>query len=243
MQGPNGGAARMEPIRRTLVTDQIIDRLVPAIGTGCFPPGFRLVEDELASELGVSRIPVREAIRELSLQGILTAAPGRGWRVAPFDDRQIEEVCRVRIALETEMLAEALPRFRSDPSLLEGLDVELEAMRAAAKRSDSEALRDSDLNFHRIALSASGNGLGMRVWEGISRQVRIIFGLEIERYPDFQAALRQHEDLRRFLAKGRPERLGEHMREHITAWISKKGSPKAGGRKTTASRKRGRTGK
>lgn len=243
MQEPNGGAARMEPIRRTLVTDQVIDRLVPAIGTRCFPPGFRLVEDELASELGVSRIPVREAIRELSLQGILTAAPGRGWRVAPFDDRQIEEVCRVRIALETEMLAEALPRLRSDPAHFERLDVELDAMRSAAKRSDSEALRDSDVNFHRIATSVSGNALGMRVWEGISRQVKIIFGLEIERYPDFPAVLRQHEDLRRFLAKGKPERLGGFMREHITAWISKKGPPKAGNRKTAASNKRGRSGK
>ncbi len=243
MQAPNGGAARMEPIRRTRVTDQVIDRLVPAIGTRCFPPGFRLVEDELASELGVSRIPVREAIRELSLQGILTAAPGRGWRVAPFDDRQIEEVCRVRIALETEMLAEALPRLRSDPALFGRLDAELEAMRAAARRSDSEALRDSDVSFHRAAISASGNELGMRIWEGISRQVKIIFGLEIERYPDFPAVLRQHEDLRRFLAKGRPERLGAFMKEHITAWISKKGMPKSGSKKSTASRKRGRTKK
>lgn len=231
MENGQGNANRVEPIRRKLVTEQIIDRLLPAIGTRSFPPGFRLLEDELASELGVSRIPVREAIRELSLQGILTAAPKRGWKVSPFDDRQIEEVCRVRTALETEMLSQAIPRFRTDPALFKKLDRELKAMRAAAEQGDSEALRNSDVNFHRVAIAVSGNELGMQVWEGISRQVTIIFGLEIQRYPDFSAIVRQHESLRRFLAKGDPGQLRDFMWKHITDWISKKGKPAAQNKK------------
>ena len=69
MQNAVNVRARIEPVRKRLVTDQIIERLIPAIATGSLPPGYRMVEDELASELGVSRVPVREAIRELSLQG------------------------------------------------------------------------------------------------------------------------------------------------------------------------------
>ncbi len=210
-------------MRRRLVTEQIIDRLIPAIATGSFPPGYRLVEDELASELGVSRVPVREAIRELSLQGILCAAPGRGWRIAPFDDRQVREVCNVRIALETIMLAEAMPNFRSDPSGFAKLDSALETMRKAAVVSDVDRLRHADVDFHRAAISVSGNLLGRRIWEGISRQVTIIFGLEIYRDPDFAAVIAQHEYLRGFLAEGDPSRLEPVLREHITGRVSRKG--------------------
>lgn len=217
MQSAVNVRARIEPVRKRLVTDQIIERLIPAIATGSFPPGYRMVEDELASELGVSRVPVREAIRELSLQGILCTAPGRGWRIAPFDNRQIREVCSIRIALETTLLAEAIPKFRSDPANFAKLDLELESMRKAALTSDVEGLGHADVNFHRAAVTLSGNSLGIRIWEGISRQVLIIFGLEIHRDPDFATVVAQHECLRSFLAEGDPSRLGPVLQEHITS--------------------------
>lgn len=223
MQNAVNVRARIEPVRKRLITEQIIERLVPAIATGSFPPGYRLVEDELASELGVSRVPVREAIRELSLQGILCSAPGRGWRIAPFDDRQIREVCSIRIALETMLFADAIPKFRSDPAKFAKLDSELESMRKAALTSDVEGLSLADINFHRAAVTLSGNALGIRIWEGISRQVMIIFGLEIHRDPDFAAVVAQHECLRSFLAEGDPSRLGPVLQEHITSRMCAKG--------------------
>ena len=212
----------LPPIRKRLLTESVIDRLIPAITSGSFPPGIRLVENELASELGVSRIPVREAFRELSLQGILSESQGRGWRVADFDSQQILEVCDMRIALETAMLGDAIPKFRSDPSHFAKLDRELEDIRKAAAACDSDAMRQADVNFHRIAVSVSGNTLGQRIWEGLSRHVLIIFGLEIQSYPNFPTIVKQHETLRRYLAKGDPARLEEVMRDHITSWIKRK---------------------
>lgn len=223
MQNAVNVPARIEPVRKRLVTEQIIERLIPAIATGSFPPGYRLVEDELASELGVSRVPVREAIRELSLQGILCTAPGRGWRIAPFDDRQIREVCSVRIALETILLAEAMPKLRSDPAKFARLDAELESMRRAAGISDAEGLSHADVNFHRAAIRMSENSFGIRIWEGLSRQVLIIFGLEIYRDPDFAAVVAQHESLRSFLAEGDPSRLEPVLQDHITGRTRPKG--------------------
>lgn len=225
MQSSVNASARIEPIRKRLVTELIIERLIPAIATGSFPPGYRLVEDELASELGVSRVPVREAIRELSLQGILCAAPGRGWRIALFDDRQIREVCSVRIALETMMLSEAIAEFRADQSNFEPLDEAIDAMKRASAARDVEGLRRADVSFHRSAISVAGNSLGLRIWEGISRQVMIIFGLEIHSSPDFPAVVGQHEILRSFLAQGDPSELQAVLKEHITGRILQTGSP------------------
>ena len=225
MQSSVNATARIEPIRKRLVTELIIERLIPAIATGSFPPGYRLVEDELASELGVSRVPVREAIRELSLQGILCAAPGRGWRIAAFDDRQIREVCSVRIALETMLLSEAIAGFRADRSNFEPLDTAIDAMKRASAVRDVEGLRRADVSFHRSAISVAENSLGLRIWEGISRQVMIIFGLEIHSSPDFPAVVEQHEILRNFLAEGDPSELEAVLKEHITGRTLQSGSP------------------
>jgi len=225
MQGSVNATAKIGPIRKRLVTELIIERLIPAIATGSFPPGYRLVEDELASELGVSRVPVREAIRELSLQGILCAAPGRGWRVSPFDDRQIREICSVRIAMETMLLSEAIAGFRADQSNFAPLDAAIDAMKRAAAQRDVEGLRRADVDFHRSAISVAGNSLGLRIWEGISRQVMIIFGLEIHRSPDFPAVVEQHRILRSFLAEGDPLELGTVLKEHITGRTLRSGLP------------------
>ncbi|MCY4260170.1 MAG: FCD domain-containing protein, partial [Rhodobacteraceae bacterium] len=72
--------------------------------------------------------------------------------------------------------------------------------------------------FHRLAISIAENTLGLSIWEGISRQVMIIFGFEIHQKPelDLAAVVEQHQRLRRFLAEGDPSELEAVMREHIT---------------------------
>ena len=221
MQWSGTAPAPITPIRRRLVTDEVIDRLILAIAIGAFPPGHRLVEESLAAELRVSRVPIREAMRELWLQGILSSAPGRGWKVAAFDERQVREVCNVRVALESMLLGEAMSRLRADPSRFEELDAALDAMRAGAAGGSAEQVQRADVDFHRAAISVAGNSLGLGIWEGISRQVLIIFGLEIRSHPALDAVVAQHEELRRFLAEGEPTDLGPMLREHITGWRSR----------------------
>ena len=79
----------------------------------------------------------------------------------------------------------------------------------------------------------AGNSVGLRIWEGISRQVMIIFGLEINRGPDLQVVVDQHRKLRRYLAEGDPSGLGELLREHITERIQLKESPSNSDESTT----------
>ncbi len=220
MRQSDPGLAPITPIRRRLVTDEVIDRLIVAIAIGAFAPGHRLVEESLAAEFGVSRVPVREAMRELWLQGILSSSPGRGWKVAAFDDRQIREVCSVRISLEAMLLAEAMPRLRADPSHFAEIDRALDEIRKGAADGNVEQVQRADVDFHRAALSVAGHALGLGIWEGISRQVLIIFGLEIRSHPDLDAVVAQHEELRRFLAEGDSPDLASVLREHITGWWS-----------------------
>lgn len=210
----------IEPIRRRLIGEEVTERLIAAIASGDYQPGRRLLEQEVAETLGVSRIPVREAIHELALQGILQEAGGRGWCVAPFDDKQIDEIYLVRLAIEGMMLTAALPRFREQQVLFEPLDRCIQDMRAATAAGDTVALNRADLAFHRTALEVAENRLGMKIWEGLSRQVLIIFGMETYRDPDLTAVVEQHVSLRRTLAEGDSAAVTEELREHITGYRS-----------------------
>src|SRR5690242_17640794 len=97
-------ARKLGPIRKKTIADEAQDRLIQAIATGKLSRGSRIRESEIASDLGVSRIPVREALLQLGTMGIIEPAGNRGWQVSAFDDRQIDEIYQVRLALETMML-------------------------------------------------------------------------------------------------------------------------------------------
>lgn len=191
-----------------------------AIAAGRHPPGARLVESDLAAELGTSRVPVREALQELALYGVLTPAGARGWRVADFDERQIEETYQIRVALERLMLVQAAPVIAAEPTRIENLRRRIDEMRRAARERDAMAINRLDLAFHREALAAADHALGLKMWEGISRHVQIIFGMELYRDPDLEAVTRQHEALLAALLAGDAAALEREIERHIRGYRS-----------------------
>jgi len=213
----SSAAPAIPAIEKRSVADIATDRLINAIAAGELPPGARIVEAEIAERMGVSRVPVRESIQRLAIQGILVQAGGRGLCVAPFDDSHIRELYALRVSLETLMLTEALRRFR-EPALLAELDSCIHRLECAAAQNDLCTLNHADIEFHRVAIAASGNRLGQRVWEGISRHVQIVFGMELFRDPDVQAVVEQHRSLRATLASGDRDRLVEEIRDHICGY-------------------------
>ncbi len=91
---------KLQPLADDSLTDRVAGRIRDAIHEGRYPPGARLVERTLAAELGVSHIPVREALVRLTDQGLVERAPRRGARVATLTPRELEELSSLRIVLE-----------------------------------------------------------------------------------------------------------------------------------------------
>lgn len=120
--------------------DLIAEALRQAIQHGLFAEGQSLRQDEIATQFGVSRIPVREALRQLEAEGLVTFHPNRGAMVAVLSPTAAQEICEIRIALESTALQLAIPQFT---------DVELD--RAAAILQEVEQTTDpirwSDLNW------------------------------------------------------------------------------------------------
>lgn len=91
--------------------DLIADALRKAILRGLFQSGQSLRQDEIATQFGVSRIPVREALRQLEAEGLVTLYPNRGATVSALSPAEIQEICEIRIALETTAIQLAIPQM------------------------------------------------------------------------------------------------------------------------------------
>ena len=109
--------------------------------------------------MGVSRVPLREALKLLEAQGIVEVLPHRGTWVVPFDDARVDRICEARVVLERLALRTAVPAFRPIQRRLATLDGLIDAMRLAARRQAWLEVSKADLAFHRTMVEASGNDI------------------------------------------------------------------------------------
>lgn len=194
---------------RELVTDNIRH----AILCGSFPPGMRLMELQLASEIGVSRTPVREAIRALELEGLVVMIPRRGAYVANISIKDINEVYEVRTALE--VLAAGLASERINDEELEEMERILVAMTPLTPEHDMEALVANDTKFHDIIYNASRNGRLISIVNNLREQINSIRGGSMG-YPGRLAAMMdEHRAIVDAIAQRDEDAAQQAVRTHM----------------------------
>jgi DNA-binding GntR family transcriptional regulator len=190
------------------------DILLHRIVSGQLKPGERLVETRIASELGTSQAPVREALRDLELLRLVESEPFRGARVREFGDSELIEVYPVRAALEELAAREAATRLDGDVGVLER---EVEAMRAAAKRGDVNALARHDIAFHRLMVEAAGNMILEQTWKSLGVEGRITISL-YGTYVGPEEAAELHVPILEAIRSGKPGAAGRAARKHVEAF-------------------------
>jgi DNA-binding GntR family transcriptional regulator len=206
------------PVERLLLSDHVYDRIRERIVDGELTPGTRLVELEIARQLGVSQAPVREAIKRLAHEGLVDHQPRRGSYVAEVSETEAEAARDVRAVIE-QLAARGLA---SDcpPELLDALRGLVGDMRAAAAVKDIAAFRDLDLAFHRSVCLASQNPFVGRVWQLMEPSLR---GLLVVSNPMFggswAAMSNAHDDLIEALSSGEPDRAAEAFHEHAVGHL------------------------
>lgn len=206
--------------KRVTMAETIADSVAKAISMGVLAPDERVKETNLAERVGVSRAPIREALKILHAQGIVTADSSRGFRVASFDEATIEKVLEVRLALEAILLRDAILTWREvdpDASVLDG---PISRMREAAKNDDRAASLDADLSFHRAIAEAGRNNIALILWSAIERHVMIIFSLQKYRADDLNAVVAHHEEFVSFIRAQiagdlEPEALHDQLENHL----------------------------
>jgi DNA-binding GntR family transcriptional regulator len=157
--------ARARALSRSVLADQVKDRILEDILTGHHPPDSRIVETRIARELGTSQAPVREALRGLEALGVVEITPFRGARVRRPSKREIIEAYAVRSTLEALAARLAVPRM-VDADRIEVAGY-FEQMRAAARKGDGHGVAQADARFHGRIVELADNGTLERVWRSL----------------------------------------------------------------------------
>lgn len=148
----------LEPVTQSgSLSDEVARRLRSAIKDGDFPPGTRLVEQEIAKQLLVSRMPVRTALQKLIEEGLVIKEPRRGAFVHTYSARELDEVTSIRITLESMVVEYALPNW-SDAAEVE-LERIFQLMLAAAQNGNRQAIIELDTAFHSLLWDLSEHSI------------------------------------------------------------------------------------
>lgn len=139
--------------------------------SGELGPGDKLNEPPLVERLGISRPPLREALRVLESEGLLEQTPRRGYRVVNMTDKDVEEVYSLRRALEA--FAVDLLLAQDKPPSFDALNPIMASMRAAAKRGDSAGVVQATVQFHTGIVAAAGHSRLTDVYRSLMLQMQL----------------------------------------------------------------------
>lgn len=169
------------------------NRLSREILSGRTDPGERLVEEQLTRRLGISRAPLREALRLLAQQGLVEHTPRRGVRVATLSDDDVRELYEVRDVLERHAVQGIRPGAD-----LSGLTAALEVMRKATDAGDRMAVADAHRRFHVEVVALGGNRQLSALYESVLVRLQLYMAVNLRREAEVAQAsdgVQRHERL------------------------------------------------
>lgn len=191
----------------------VAETLREAIVNGILKPGERLMEIQLAEELGVSRTPVREAIRKLELEGFVVMIPRRGTYVADLSIKDINEVFEIRTALDVLAAGLAVERITEDE--LEQLERLLVEIGELIEEDDADRLVESDSQFHDILYRASRNDRLVGIINNLREQFTRFRSISIQYPGRMQKSVEEHRRLVEAIASRDTDLAQQLAREHM----------------------------
>ncbi len=193
--------------------DVVFNTLRKAILTGQLKPGERLMEVHLANQLGVSRTPIREAIRKLELEGLVIMIPRRGAEVARITEKSLKDVLEVRRALDALSVELACDRITEEDT--ERLLDACHEFEQATKGKDAAVIAKADVALHDIIVEATGNQRLMQMVNNLSEQMyryRFVYIKEESRHDNLIA---EHREIYESIAGRDKERAAKAAKLHI----------------------------
>ena len=193
--------------------DVVFNTLREAILKGDLKPGERLMELQLAAQLGVSRTPIREAIRMLEQEGLAVTVPRKGAEVAKMTLKGMEDVLEIREALD--ILACQLACVRITEEQLQLLAEKKVAFENSLKTGNVKAIAEADVNFHDVIYDATCNPKLVNMLNNLREQIyryRVEYLKKEENYP---ILIKEHNDIYQSLLNRNQEDATVSIREHV----------------------------
>ncbi len=184
-----------------------------AISGGDLKPGQRLVESDIAEQMGISRAPVREALCQLETEGLVVSEPHRGTFVTEVSATDLWEIYTLRAAIER--LAVRLVTEKASAEMLAQLQQAVADMAQAAHEGDLSRLAALDMSFHETLCRASGHSRLLATWLSMTAQIRIFIDLTSTLYLPADEVVCLHTEVVEHIQNGRAEEAGQSLARHI----------------------------
>ena len=193
--------------------DVVFQTLREAILRGKLKPGERLMEETLAQRLGVSRTPIREAIRMLEQEGLALTVPRKGAHVAKMTEKDMEDVLRIREALE--QLAASLACDQASEAEITALEADRMHFEHCLRSDDIKKIAESDEHFHELLYEASGNQKLVGMLSNLREQMyryRVEYLKDSLHYPNLIA---EHKEIVEGLRSRDKKKVHDAMARHM----------------------------
>ncbi|HYX84123.1 MAG TPA: GntR family transcriptional regulator [Gaiellales bacterium] len=205
----------LQPLPDQSLADAVADHLREAINGGVYGPGERLVERTLSAQLGVSHIPVREALTRLEEEGLVVRLPRRGARVARLSPESLAEISSLRVLLEGFVVRRVLERWT--PAVERELQRLVDRMIAAARRGDVSTVLQLDQRFHQRLWRQADHSILLEVSAHMRGRINRFLRAATQALApaDLVAHAESHQKLLEVIAAGDADAAADAMRNHI----------------------------
>ncbi|WP_245504572.1 GntR family transcriptional regulator [Aquabacter spiritensis] len=199
----------MTKLGRQSLTDQIVSQVRRRIISGELAEGTPLRQEKLAAELGVSRVPLREAIRQLEAEGLVVSEVHKGTVVSSLSLAELEELFEIRVQLETFLFALAIPR------MTEADFARADAIIAESAASAVDSWGDFNWRFHSALYAASGRTIALKLLKTVHDNANRYINLQLAVVADVEHELVDHRNLLAFARLGDVDGGVKLLRDHI----------------------------
>ncbi len=213
-------------------TEAVLDAIKRAILAGELRPGQSLVETELAQLLGVSKTPVREALKTLAGAGLVTMSAYRGATVRAIDPASAAAIYDLRLLLEPEAVRRAVGRGAAEASSVQASPIQASPVQASwasahAALTASDAATDqaqrslANREFHRALYLACGNSLLVKTLDDLRDQTALVSALSWEQAPSWQQEAAEHQAILAAARRGAATEAAALLRAHIAGFADR----------------------
>jgi DNA-binding GntR family transcriptional regulator len=206
---------KMNPVRQRTLSDEVADQLRDAIRSGVIPAGTRLVEQELAEQFSVSRVPVREAIQSLVDQGLVRKTPRYGAFVYLPSQEEIDEISSLRVVLERFVIERVVAQWQ--PVFQTQLHQIVTEMRAAAEAGDYVRMYEQDYNYHYRLWEIADHSIVLEILASLRTRINRFLYEAVTLLPPMEMAhhLDSHDYLIQVIAGGDVEAAQHEITRHV----------------------------
>ncbi len=204
---------RFSPIEQRTLRFNVVESIRAAILDGSLAAGSQLVEARIAEEMGISRAPVREALRQLEEEGLVVSIPYKGTFVNRLGPDQIAEIASLRMVLEPFAIQRALSRLRDGG--VERLELAVQRLIERAQQGDAAGCVEAHLAVHRVFYELAEHKLLLEIWRGLEGQLRLYLAMDHLLFGSLEEIARAHLELLDVVRRGDADEIMRTLVAHV----------------------------